>query len=279
LKFILFVIALLVLPHSVHGAAFWSDGFESAASFSSYDTTCDGTDLTADPSTYAGASSTNSWVRFYAQGGTDSGPDCVANRLAGSTLPDHFIIAYDFKVLSGFDWGTGHKMMRIMTDMNTGLINDHTEINFQLNTDGKVFTIENFAKDGGTTFETTCFQTAMGASPTVDTWHRVVWRVQRNSSSSASDGWVEVYLDGTMRGSRCANMRLTRTSNWLADFWGGPGNRTSIGDPIPSPGNTMRVDNLLVYNCATDDCDGYSTATAGSSAPAAPTNFKAANPP
>ena len=241
-------------------AVVFSDGYESenwpTGLDYNNDPPCGTSDLNTNGSTYASQSSAHSRT-FTLGAGDDSGPTCTVQKTGQSPLPNEFVVGYEVMFLTGWHWGDGQKMMRMMTNSNTGWTTDDTQVNFQLNSGGTVFTLENFAKEGNTDHEHSCFESFPSGPPSANTWHRVAWRVHRNSSASASDGWIEVYFDGDLVDSRCSDMRITYTDHWLNDYWGQMGNYTSIGDP--QSGQSARIDNFTILNCASEDCDTYTT--------------------
>ena len=235
-------------------AIVFSDNFEAAnwpTGKTGYDTNCTTGDLSTDGSNYAGGSSSKSFIRQYPNS-DDAGPEnCYANIIgAFGSMPTEFVVSYEVKFVGSHHWGDGQKMMRLCASG----FDCSVDINLQLNGDGTTFTLEHFNNYGDS--PDVCFEN-LGAAPTNDTWHRIAWRIKKNTAGNA-DGWIEVYYDGSLIGSRCANIHTSNTSaTWVRDFWLGPGNYTSIGNP--QPGNTIRVDNFIILDCSSDDCTTYAT--------------------
>jgi hypothetical protein len=205
--------------------------------------------LVNESSNYGGSTSGNfSAQQMYLAGWTDGGGVGWSN-IGKAQLPSHSLVEYDFKLSSNFHFPLGQKMWRTMPNMNTGAGPDDTTLNMQMNSYGTTLTFEVFSYS--TTFgfqESTIF--AKIAKPTVNTWHRIGWRFKKNTfngSTPNADGQIEIFFDGVSVGSK-NNVRLTASpTSWLRDYWGGPGNYTSVTDSNPIPSNqTIRIDNFKI---------------------------------
>jgi hypothetical protein len=195
-----------------------------------------------------GPAGSQSAQQAYLAGWTDGGLVGWVN-IGKAQLPSHALVEYNFKLSSNFHFPLGQKMWRTMPNMNTGLGPDDTSLNMQMNSYGTTLTFEVFSYS--TTFgfqESTIF--AKIAKPTVNTWHRIGWRFKKNTfngSTPNADGQIEIFFDGVSVGSK-NNVRLTASATrWVRDYWGGPGNYTSVTDnnPIPST-QTIRIDNFKI---------------------------------
>jgi len=207
--------------------------------------------LVPDNSDLAGApAGSQAAQQLYKAGWTDGGGVGWMS-IGKAALPTHFLMEYDFKVSSNFHWPLGHKWMRMMPDMNTGQLSNDTAATNYIYGYGTELWIEEASNSTTYGFDGKVLRVPVPTGTvTSGVWHRIGYRFKKNTFSGSTpnaDGQVEIFYDGVSLGSR-NDMRLTADpTRWFRDYWGGPGNYTSVTDNNPIPQDQwIRIDSFKI---------------------------------
>ncbi len=263
-------------PGRAAAADFFFDTFETSAIsttlWSQTPSTVPNPDssVVLDNSNYPGApAGQRSAQQLYHAGTTDGGGVGWMN-IGKAALPTHVLVEFDFKLSSNFHFPLGHKWWRSMPDMNSGAGPNDVTVNLQLNCYGTCWSLEIFSNSSQFGYRETVLRPPTQVSR--NTWHRVGVRLKRNTFSGTtpnSDGEIEVFLDGASAGRQTGVRLAADPTRWLRDYWGGPGNYTSVTDNNPIPEDQwIRVDNFRITDLA-----GGSSPPATVTLPAAPSGL------
>jgi hypothetical protein len=225
-----------------------------------------------DSSNFSGSSGTWSAQQLYHAGWTDGGGVGWMN-LGKAQLPSHVLIEFDFKLSPNFHFPLGHKWWRSMPDMNAGQGSNDTIVNNQLDNYGIQLNMAIFSNSTTYGYKEYTLRPSLAAPVTANVWHRVGYRYKKNTFTGSTpnlDGQIEIFYDGVSLGS-LNNVRLTADpTRWLRDYWGGPGNYTSVVDNNPIPQDQwIRIDNFKI----TDLGSGSVPTSPSLTAPIAPTSL------
>jgi hypothetical protein len=241
----------LVIASSVAAQSiFFADNFENGWGLwtqSPANTYLPLSSLVNDSSNFPGSPPGNwSSQTQYRAGTIDAGGTAVLN-LNRSLLPLHFKTEYDFKLSPGFKFPLGQKMWRTLPNMSIGQLANDPDINVQLNNYGTQWSIE--AYSNSQPFGNREFVLRRGISiPTTGTWHRLGIRVKSNTFSGSTpnfDGELEIFYEGVSLGVLTGVRINADPTRWVRDYWGGPGNYTSVVDNNPLTADQwIRIDNF-----------------------------------